>query len=142
MVRIVLLAAAMGVALNADDPKAAGQRDLDRLQGDWKMVSGCQDGVETPAAAASVMRCQVEGNKVTFLREGKPVEQVTVALDPSKKPKQIDATLENKNLAPGIYQLQGDNFSLYYSHPGNDRPTDFTAKAGTDRSLSVWKRDK
>jgi uncharacterized protein (TIGR03067 family) len=142
MIRIVLEATALGLAVAADDPKGAGQKELDRLLGDWKMVSGRQDGVDTTADAAKVMVCRVRGTKVTFLREGKAVEEVTITLDPSRQPKEIDATLANKKLAPGIYRLEGDSFTLCYFHPGNRRPTDFTSKAGADHSLSVWKRDK
>ena len=86
------------------------------------------------------MRCSVHGDKVAFLREGKVVEEVTIKLDPAKAPKTIDATLVTKQVAPGIYQLEEGTFTLCYTRPGQVRPSDFAAKAGTGHKLSVWKR--
>jgi len=77
---------------------------------------------------------------VAFLHEGKVVEEVTIKLDPARTPKVIDATLGTKQVAPGIYRLDDGMFTLCYTRPGQVRPSDFTAEAGTGHKLSVWKR--
>ena len=125
-----------------DDKKDKNQKDLDRLQGDWQMVSGRQDGLDTTEEAAKSMRCTVLGDKVSFLRDGKVVEEVTIKLDPSKHPKVLDATVAKLQVAPGIYKLDDGTFTLCYARPGTGRPTDFRAKEGSGHSLSVWKRVK
>ena len=67
-------------------------------------------------------------------------------IDPTKKPKTIDYTIiEGGNKGqevPGIYEIDGDTIKFCFSAPGKDRPTDFTAKEGSGRTLSTWKRDK
>jgi uncharacterized protein (TIGR03067 family) len=127
----------------ADGPQGAAQKDLDRLQGEWLMVSGRRDGVDSIVDPDKPLRSIVKGEKVSFQRQGKVVEEVTIKLDPSKTPAAIDSTLAvNKQVAPGIYRLEGDKFTLCYGHPGMDRPSDFSAKSGSGHALSVWKRDK
>ena len=42
----------------------------------------------------------------------------------------------------GIYELDGDTVKFCFAAPGKERPTDFTAKASSGRTASVWKRDK
>jgi uncharacterized protein (TIGR03067 family) len=124
----------------ASGARAGSPADLDRLQGEWTMVSGRVDGVESVVRSPDGMRCSVHGDKVAFLHEGKVVEEVTIKLDPAKTPKVIDAALVTKQVAPGIYRLDEGSFTLCYTRPGHVRPSDFTAKAGTGHKLSVWKR--
>ena len=88
------------------------------------------------------MRCIVQGSHVRFLREGKVVEEVTIKLASSKRPKALDALVAKDKVAAGIYTLGDDMFTLCYAQPGRDRPTDFKAKEGSGHSLSVWKRIK
>jgi hypothetical protein len=42
----------------------------------------------------------------------------------------------------GIYELDGDTVKFCFGGPGKERPTEFTTKEGSMRTLSVWKRDK
>jgi uncharacterized protein (TIGR03067 family) len=124
----------------AGSSEAAPPKDLDRLQGEWTMVSGRVDGVESVVNPPNGMRCTVRGDKVSFLHDGQVVEAVTIKLDSAKTPKALDATLESKQVAPGIYRLEEGMFTLCYTLPGKVRPGDFAAKAGTGHKLSVWKR--
>jgi uncharacterized protein (TIGR03067 family) len=86
------------------------------------------------------LRCVVKGAHVSFLRDDKIVEEVTIKLDASKDPKVVDSTLAKDRVAAGIYELDGDRFTLCYAKPGKDRPVDFKAKEDSGHSLSVWKR--
>ena len=125
---------------SGESPEKTVPKDLDRLQGEWTMVSGRVDGVDTVVDSKHPMRCQVQGTKVSFVHDGKVVEEVTISLDPAKQPKVLDAALGNKAIAPGIYRLETETFTLCYTAPGKPRPTDFNAKAGSGHKLSVWKR--
>ena len=56
---------------SGDKSPAAAPKDLDRLQGEWMMVSGRVDGVESAVTPPDGMRCTVRGDKVSFLHDGK-----------------------------------------------------------------------
>lgn len=142
MLGTLAVVASLGLLAVADNGNDAGNPELDRLQGEWKMLSGQQDGVETTKEAATLMHCTVRGARVSFKREGKIVEEVTIKLDASKNPKALDADLGNGRVALGIYRLEEDIFTLCYVHPGKSRPVDFAAREGSGASLSVWRRVK
>jgi len=142
MIHACLAVLALGLFVAADDTKDEDKKELDRLSGEWQMVSGRQNGVDTIEEAVKSMRCIVQGSHVSFLREGKVVEEATIKLDSSKHPKALDALVEKDKVTAGIYKLEDDIFTLCYAQPGRDRPTDFKAKEGSSHSLSVWKRMK
>jgi uncharacterized protein (TIGR03067 family) len=102
----VLVLAAITVADASND---RAKKDLERLQGEWTMVSGRQDGVDATVDPEHPLHCTVQGDKVPFKRDGKIVEEVAIKLNPSKNPTQIDSTLVSKQIAPGIYRLEGTN---------------------------------
>jgi uncharacterized protein (TIGR03067 family) len=125
---------------SGESPAQTVPQDLNRLQGEWTMVLGWVDGDEKVIDPQHVLRCTFEGNKVSFQREGNVVEEVTIRTDPAKTPKAIDGILANKAIAPGIYKLEAETFTLCYAAPGKPRPTDFNANAGSGHKLSAWKR--
>jgi uncharacterized protein (TIGR03067 family) len=140
---LVLIAAACTSVLGAEETKDAAKKDLEALQGEWKLVSATRDGKTMPADDVKVMKCTIKGDKFTITRAGKAVEQGTVKLDAAKKPRAIDLPLgDGKKTALGIYELSGGKFKMCYSPPGKDRPKDFEAKEGTGHTLSVWQREK
>jgi uncharacterized protein (TIGR03067 family) len=62
--------------------------------------------------AVKSTRCIVEGDHVSFLRDGKMVEEVTINLDASKSPKAIHSTVAKDQVAAGIYKLDDGIFTL------------------------------
>ena len=88
-----------------------------------------------------------KGDKVTFLAD---VEGASLngsfKLDPTKKPKTIDYTFTGGptkgQVQLGIYELDGERVKFCFAAPGKDRPTEFTTKEGSARTLSVWKREQ
>jgi uncharacterized protein (TIGR03067 family) len=140
---LVLIATACTSVLGADETKDAAKKDLEALQGEWKLVSATRDGKTMPADDVKVMKCTIKGDKFTITRAGTAVEAGAVKLDAAKKPKEIDLPLgDGKKTALGIYELSGGKYKMCYSPPGKDRPKDFEATEGTGHALSVWERAK
>jgi hypothetical protein len=42
----------------------------------------------------------------------------------------------------GIYEIDGDKVKFCFAAPGGDRPAEFSSKEGSNRILSVWKREQ
>ena len=144
-VRVLLvLAAGLGiVGIAAADACDAAKKELDELQGEWTLVSATRDGKDMPAERVKGYKNTVKGDKFSITSEGKTVEEGSMKLDPSKKPKEVEFILaEGKKTALGIYELTGDTYKLCYAPPGKDRPKEFSAKEGTGYTLSVWQRKK
>jgi uncharacterized protein (TIGR03067 family) len=133
----VLTILVVGLFLAADDPKKGDTKkgDLGALQGSWQCIAGENDG--EPAAADDVKTYQliVKDDIYTIKMKGKEVEQGTLKLDPTKKPKTIDVKItvgEDKGKSQlGIYELDKDSFKVCFAQPGKERPKELTSKKGS-----------
>jgi uncharacterized protein (TIGR03067 family) len=141
---LLVLAASVGIlGIAADDAKDAAKKELDGLQGEWKLVSATRDGKDMPKDTVKGYKNTVKGDKFTVTGDGKAVEEGTMKLDPTRKTKEIDLALrEGKQTALGIYKLSEDTYKLCYAPPGKGRPKEFSGKEGTGYTLSVWQREK
>ena len=122
--------------LQAGDNK----KDEEKLMGTWTLLSGKKGGEDAPPKILETFR-------LTFEKDGKIQVKVenedktgTIKVDASKKPKQIDFTVDNKTLE-GIYVFEGENLKLCLGE-ANNRPNDFTSPAGTKTMLMVLKKEK
>ena len=135
---IVLLAlAGAGVAQDA-------KKEMALLEGEWTMVSGEIDGQSMPEEMRKTAKRVVKDGQTTVTIGGQLFMKAKFTVDPAKKPRTIDYTMtggptEGKTQL-GIYELDGDTVKFCFAAPGKDRPTDFTTKEGSGRTLSVWKR--
>jgi uncharacterized protein (TIGR03067 family) len=134
------LAALFGL-LNVEVVCADDARDLAAMKGTWSVVSAERDGKDVTDATVTLT---VDGAKVFVKRGDKQIFEGTAKLDASKSPKTIDVTQESDGelkgkTIPGIYELDGDTLKVC---SGKERPTDFTAAAGSGRFLRVYKRAK
>jgi uncharacterized protein (TIGR03067 family) len=72
-------------------------------------------------------------------RDDKVIGAATVKIDPTKKPKRIDVSFtEGKHKGQtllGIYEIDSDAFRVCVARPGDERPAEFSAKAGSGRTL-------
>jgi uncharacterized protein (TIGR03067 family) len=141
----LLIIAAVGLLLAADKPpEPAAQKDLERLQGTWNLVSAKKDG--QPLAAEKVERTTIvfEGNTFRFpgLAEDVTSKEGTVRLDATKKPKRMDATSTDGEVMLGIYELEEDRYKVCFAPAGKPRPGAFTSQPGSGYILQVWQRKK
>jgi uncharacterized protein (TIGR03067 family) len=143
MKRYASLLLAAGLLLSAAPPQ---QREpAGSLDGTWTMVRGEQDGKPLADDVVHAARLTIVGNKHN-VKVGEETFVGTHRLDQRRRPKTIDAmdtegTLKGKT-SLGIYELEGDEFTVCFAAPGKDRPTKFTTKSGTGTMLHVWKRQK
>jgi len=124
----------------------AVKKEMALLEGEWSMVSGEIGGQPLPPEFLKGSKRVVKGNETTVTIGGQLFFKATTSIDPSKQPKTIDyAMTEGPSKGKtqyGIYQIDGDTLRFCFAAPGKERPTDFTTKAGDDRTLGVFKKAK
>jgi uncharacterized protein (TIGR03067 family) len=127
-----------------DNVADAAKKDLARLQGEWKMVSGIADGYAMPEAMVSNCRRVCKADELNVTMGEQLIMKAKITLDPSQSPKTIDyqviegPTKDKKHL--GIYELDGDTLKSCFGAPDAERPREFESKQGDKRTSSVWKR--
>jgi uncharacterized protein (TIGR03067 family) len=113
-------------------------------QGTWSVTSMVRDGQEAPADITASIRRVVEGDHVTWTRDGKSFAGTRVEYDTSKMPYALDLIPDggpNRDKhVPGIYKLEGDELTICVADAGEPRPTAFEAPAGSKRTLQKFKR--
>ena len=132
---LVLLALTGG--LGYDDAADAAKKDLEKLQGEWQLTVGGDDGP----------RMVIKGNEYTV--SGGMDEKGTLKLDPSKKPAVVDIDITEGNdkgkKQYGIYRIEGDKFTLCVAEAGaeaDDRPKEFKSDQDAGTAVLVFKRVK
>src|SRR5207249_10246431 len=130
-------------AAGADDTV---KKEMSQLEGAWSMVSGEANGMSMPKETVDTGKRVAKDGETTITIGGQVYFKAKFTIDPAKKPKAIDYTMTEGPTKGkthlGIYELDGDTVKFCFAAPGKDRPTEFTAKEGSQRTLSVWKRDK
>ena len=148
---VLLLAIALGGGVPKDD---ATKKELDKLQGEWIVVSAEQGGKKLSADDRKkdsewVLKKVVfkESNVYFWIshkemepEEGKPV---AFTLDVTKKPKQMTMNIVENTPAGIIYTLEGDTLRVCLpdNHRG-DAPASFDTSKETSAYLFEFKRAK
>ncbi len=136
-----------------DPPKASQDKNSGeraRIQGAWVLADAEINGMKLPAETSARTTLAVTGDRWEVDPpapgpDGKP--EIVFKLAPKAMPKAIDLIRRNgpdKGKAfKGIYRLEKDVLTVCiaftYEAP---RPAEFTAPAGADRVLLVWKRTR
>jgi uncharacterized protein (TIGR03067 family) len=137
-----------GSLLAAGDAKdEAIKKDRKKYEGTWQVISLEVDGNQAAEENAKKITVINEADgKWAIEVEGKVVARGTSEIDPTKKPKAVDLTVtEGENsgkTALGIYEFGDDTRKVCLAQPGQERPTEFAAPAGSGHVLAVLKRVK
>jgi len=135
---LLLLSVGLLIAADAKDDDAAN-KELKDLSGTYVMVSGESKAEKLPQERTKEAKMTIEGEKYTAGFGGDTV-MGTLKVDPTKTPKQIDATDSEGKTILGIYKLDKDQFTVCFASPGKERPKAFSIKAGTGEFIHVWKK--
>jgi uncharacterized protein (TIGR03067 family) len=137
--RLALLTLAMliesGWAL-AEDTK-----DLEKLQGDWDLVSAETKGKDITKVAKQSFSMKIKGKKFR-LESGGNLLQFTFRVNSAKSPKEIDFKTAAALTALGIFAFDGDKLKLSWLPAGKGRPKGFATDAKTNQFTFVVKRKK
>jgi uncharacterized protein (TIGR03067 family) len=132
----------------ADESKEdAIKKDRKKYEGTWRVVSLEINGNKSAEEdAKKITVVNKEDSRWILQVDGQEITEGTSEIDPTKKPKTIDfmpTEGEGKGkIYLGIYELGDDTRKLCYAEPGQERPTEFSAPAGSRHTLVVFKREK
>jgi uncharacterized protein (TIGR03067 family) len=141
MLTITLVLAAQGAG---DDPN---KKDLDAMQGVWKVVELSEKGTKLAAKETDPVDIVILGTKMAVNDDGKFREEITLKLDAKQTTKAVDFHYtKGPNLGKvevGIYVLDGDTLKICINEKKDGaRPTEFTSTKENEFSLVVLKKVK
>jgi uncharacterized protein (TIGR03067 family) len=146
LMRGIAMGIAVLVLVGVGGAQDATKKEMTQLEGEWSMVSGEADGMAMPKEIVTGGKRVAKDGETTITIGGQVYFKAKFSIDPTKKPKAIDYMMTEGPTKGkthlGIYDLDGDTVKFCFAAPGKDRPTEFTAKEGSQRTMSVWKRDK
>ena len=123
----------------------ANKKAMALLEGEWSMVSGEANGFAMPEQAVKSGKRTAKDGETTITIGGQVYFKAKYSINPTKKPMEIDYMMTEGPTKGkthlGIYELDKDMVKFCFAAPGKDRPTEFSAKEGSQRTLSVWKRN-
>jgi uncharacterized protein (TIGR03067 family) len=145
-----LLLGSIGPSFTAGAGGEDAQKELQKLQGTWVMVSGELSGKKAPDEHVSQSKIIYEGNKLQLVVPNQTTETIVaevVKIDPTKNPKEMHFIRKNgpnagKTLI-GIYEFEGDDqYKFAFDPAGAATPKEFATKEGTGHIRNTWKRVK
>jgi uncharacterized protein (TIGR03067 family) len=125
--------------------RSGNQKDKSSIEGTWLPSMAELGGKMLPDEVRKTIQLVVKDDKYT-VTTGKVVDQGTIKLNPSAKPKKLDVTgTDGPNKGKtilAIYERDGDTLRICYDLSGKNYPTEFKTKEGTQLFLVTYKREK
>jgi uncharacterized protein (TIGR03067 family) len=142
---IGLVTAGIGARIAGDEKEDAVAKDMKLLQGDWVMQAFENNGKPISAEETKKIKLTIKGDRY-LVTIGERKLELTFKIDPAKKPKAIDLTMdqgEKKSVTHGIYEVSADTFKVCRpTEAGKERPTEFSTKEGSGLAMSSYQRAK
>lgn len=143
MVRTLVMTMLATASLAAAPSEEQVRRELDRLEGTWRVVSAEAGGMAIPAREHRDLRLTFKDGAFTATRGSEPRQEGTFTIDPSTNPRKMDIT---RTVGKGeifkqqaIYHLAGNLLKICAS--ATERPTDFQTRDRPDCTLMVLRRE-
>jgi uncharacterized protein (TIGR03067 family) len=117
---------------------------LTKLQGEWSAVKIVRDGQEVPATMLTTGHRSATKNEVKITFGGQMIIHALVRIDENTEPIHVDyysvcGSIKGMSQL-GIMKWIGKDACFNTALPGQPRPEDFTAPAGSGRVLSQWRK--
>src|SRR5262245_34096818 len=123
---------------------SATKKDLEGLQGTWRLISAVEDGKSLDEDKVKQTTIVIKDDTFRFpqLAEDATSKAGTFKLDATKKPKQMDTVSTEKEVMHGIYELEGDNYKVCFAPVSKPGPSEFASESGSGNILQIWEREK
>jgi len=123
--------------------KDEARKDLDRMQGSWRVVSSQMAEEKATEAEVKKTKVTVKGNTLIYETgsERKEKREGTIKLDPETKAFDWTLTDLGTNML-AIYELKGDDLKIGFGNDGLIRPKRFEMGKENVVWLLVLKREK
>jgi uncharacterized protein (TIGR03067 family) len=135
-----LLALAVSAVLSASLSVAADDKELEKFQGDWRVVSVTKDGKAITGEALKGKVWRFEGNKLPPLDN--KTDAATITVDPAQKPGTLDLKDKSGDVVQGIDKFTGADKLTICGRGGGKRPKEFDASKGSAAILFELERAK
>ena len=128
-----------------DSPSDVVQLDRDAIAGKWSIARLVVDGKPSkPADVRQLFVVNEANGDWSLTSDNKVVAKGTSKLDPTTTPKSIDFVTvggdDDGKKYLGIYQVGKSGRKMCFALEGDERPTRFNSKAGSDHVLVEFQR--